>query len=58
MCCLSKTINYVIFTSMIVFIGLLLLVIYGKCIEFPKNIFNNYKCDDFGERVLDLFRFI
>ncbi len=56
MCCLSKTVNCVMFTTMFVFIGLLLLVVYGKCIEFPKNIFNNYKCDDFLERVLDLFK--
>ena len=56
MCCLSKTINCVIFTCMFIFIGLLLLVVYGKCIDFPKNIFKNYECDDFLERVLDLFK--
>lgn len=53
MCCLSKAVNCAIGSSMFIFIGFLLLVIYSKCIDFPKDM----KCDDFLERVLDLFKF-
>ena len=53
MCCLKDLVWCLIFTAFFTFIGLLMLVVYMKCINIEET---GFECDDYWDRIFDLFK--
>jgi len=52
MCCLKDLVWCVIFITFFSFIALLMFIVYFNCINIEES---GLKCNDYWERILDLF---